>query len=107
MTVQTGGTCHRDRVPAPAPAVAFGVLARPAAYCDLHPDVSLSFQLDHWPAWTTSQALPDVAATASRVGGYADFTAAFLALADRLPADERRLDAGVVPPGGGVLPRAR
>jgi hypothetical protein len=91
----------------PAPAVAFDVLDRPAGSFDLHPDVSLSFQLNHWLAGTTSRALPDVAATASRVRGYADFTAASLAPADRFPPGARRLDAGVVPPDGGVLPRAR
>jgi hypothetical protein len=33
----------------------------------------LDFQLNRWLAWMTPQALPDVAAAAARVRGYADF----------------------------------
>ncbi len=71
------------------------VLDRPPGYHDLHPDVSLNFQLNRWLAWMTAQALPDVTRIAARVRGYADVTTAFLALGDRLLADGRRLDAAL------------
>jgi hypothetical protein len=83
------------RLPGPAPAAAFDVLDRPPGYFNLHPDISLNFQLNRWMAWMTPQALPDVTQTASRVRGYTDFTTAFLALGDRLLADDRRLDAAL------------
>jgi hypothetical protein len=51
------------------------------------------FQLNRWLAWMTPQALPDVAAAAARVRGYANFTGTFLDLGDRLLAEGRRLDA--------------
>jgi hypothetical protein len=43
----------------------------------LHPNTSLNFQLNRWLAWMTPEALPDVAAAAATVRGYADFTAPF------------------------------
>jgi len=78
----------------PAPLAA-DVLDRPPGYHDLHPDVSMNFQLNRWLSWMTPQALPDVAETAAGVRGYADFTAAFMELAARLQAEGRSLDAAL------------
>lgn len=97
MTVQASnaGSGNRAPAPVPPPAVPFDVLDRSPGYHDLHPDVSLNFQLNRWLAWMTPQALPDVAETAAQVHGYAEFTAAFLTLGDRLLTDGRRLDAAL------------
>lgn len=78
------------RLPAPA---AVDVLERASGFHKLHPDVSVNLELNRWLSWMTPQALPDVAAAAARVRGYADFTAAFLELAERLQAEGRELDA--------------
>lgn len=98
MTIRTDGTAKHEahaHVPVPQQPVPFDVLDRLPGYYDLHPDISLNFQLNRWLAWMTPQALPDVMQTASRVRGYADLTTAFLALADRLLAEGRRLDAAL------------
>ncbi len=58
MTVQTGGGDYRDRarVSAAPPAAAFDVLDRRPGYFNLHPGISLRFQLNRWLAWMTPQA---------------------------------------------------
>jgi len=82
-----------DWVAVPQPRSAGDALDKPPAYHALHPNTSLNFQLNRWLAWMTPEALPDVAAAAARVRGYADFTGAFLDLGDRLLAEGRPLDA--------------
>ena len=82
-----------DWVAVPQPRIAGDALDKPPAYHALHPNTSLNFQLNRWLAWMTPQALPDVAAAAASVRGYADFTSAFLDLGDRLLVEGRRLDA--------------
>jgi hypothetical protein len=82
-----------DSVPAPRPVGMPNVLDQPPGYRQLHPDVSVNFQLNRWLGWMTPQAVPDVAAAAAHARDYADLTSAFLHLADRLLSEERRLDA--------------
>jgi len=78
----------------PVAAAAPDVLNRRPSYLDhLHPDVSLNFQLNRWLAWMTPQALPDVEEVAAAARGYPEWTSGFLALGDRLLAQDRRLDA--------------
>jgi hypothetical protein len=55
-----------DSVPAPRPVGIPDVLDRPPGYRQLHPDVSVNFQLNRWLGWMTPQALPEVAAAAAR-----------------------------------------
>jgi hypothetical protein len=77
----------------PQPRIPGDALDKPPAHHALHPNTSLNFQLNRWLAWMTAEALPDLAAAAAGVRGYADFTSAFLDLGDRLLAEGRRLDA--------------
>jgi pimeloyl-ACP methyl ester carboxylesterase len=80
-------------VPAPRPVGIPDVLDRPPGYYQLHPNVSVNFQLNRWLGWMTPQALPEVAAAAAGAGGYPELTSAFLDLGDRLLTEGRRLDA--------------
>jgi pimeloyl-ACP methyl ester carboxylesterase len=82
-----------DVVPAPQPIGIPNVLDQPPGYHQLHPNVSVNFQLNRWLGWMTPQALPDVAQVARDNRGYAELTSAFLALGDRLLTEGRRLDA--------------
>ena len=97
MTVHVRGAACGEHAPlaVSCPAVPFDVLDRQAGFYDLHPDVSLNFQLNRWLAWMTPQALSDVTTTAAQVHGYAQFSTAFLELADRLFAAGRQLDAAL------------
>jgi pimeloyl-ACP methyl ester carboxylesterase len=88
-----GPRAEVESVPVPRPVGIPDVLDRPSGYHQLHPDVSVNFQLNRWLGWMTPQALPDVAEVARGIRGYAELTTAFLDLGDRLLAQERKLDA--------------
>jgi pimeloyl-ACP methyl ester carboxylesterase len=90
-----GATPEPLMAPRPPAPAAVDVLAQPSGYHDLHPDGSVNLELNRWLSWMTPQALPDVAEAAAGVRGYADFTAAFLELAERLLAEGRELDAAL------------
>jgi pimeloyl-ACP methyl ester carboxylesterase len=86
-------TVGPDYVAAPRPIGIPDVLDRPPGYHQLHPNVSVNFQLNRWLAWMTPRAEQDVAEAARGVRDYPGLTTAFLALGDRLLAQGRRLDA--------------
>jgi len=75
--------------------LSFDPLARPLGYRWLHPDVGLNFQLNRWLAWMTPQSADDVAELAAQVETYDDWTRLFLALAERMDAAGRNLDAAL------------
>ncbi len=83
--------------PSTAPSTAAAIasvdaLNRPPRFVNLHPDVSINYQLNRWLSAMTPQALSDVAEVAARVSTYEEFTGEFLALGDKLLAQGRQRD---------------
>ena len=56
----------------------------PVGYYDLHPDVSLNFQMNRWFNWVGDEAMLDeMRAVAPLINSYQDFTREFLKLAEQ------------------------
>ena len=67
----------------------------PIGYYDLHPDVSMNFQMNRWFGWVGEpDMLDEMRNAAPRIATYADWTREFVALAERASFQGRVLRAG-------------
>jgi alpha-beta hydrolase superfamily lysophospholipase len=67
----------------------------PVGYYQLHPDVSMNFQLNRWYSWVGEQAMLDeMRSAAPRIESYADWKREFLALAGNASRQGHLLRAG-------------
>ena len=64
-------------------------------YHDLHPDLSLNFQLNRWITYLGPDVVPELASLACRVDGYDDWIRDFLALSEVAEQEGRTLAAGL------------
>ena len=68
----------------------------PIGYHDLHPDVSMNFQMNRWFGWVGEpDMLDEMRIAAPRIATYADWKREFVALAKRASQQGRVLRAGV------------
>ena len=66
----------------------------PVGYYDLHPDVSLNFQMNRWYNWVGDNAMLDeMRAVAPQITSYQDFTRVFLKLAEQASAKQQDLQS--------------
>ncbi len=64
----------------------------PVGYYDLHPDVSLNFQMNRWFNWVgDEEMLDEMRAVAPQITSYQDFTREFLKLAEQASAKQQNL----------------
>lgn len=67
----------------------------PVGYHDLHPDVSMNFQMNRWFGWVGEpDMLEEMRAASARIVTYADWKREFLALAERASKQGHVLRAG-------------
>ena len=67
----------------------------PIGYHDLHPDVSMNFQMNRWYGWVGEpDMLDEMRIAAPRIATYADWKREFVALAERASLQGRVLRAG-------------
>ena len=67
----------------------------PVGYHDLHPDVSMNFQMNRWFGWVGEpDMLDEMRMAAPRIATYADWKREFVALAKRATQQGRVLRAG-------------
>ena len=67
----------------------------PVGYHDLHPDVSMNFQMNRWFSWVGEpDMLDEMRIAAPRIATYADWKREFVALAKRASLQGRVLGAG-------------
>lgn len=72
-----------------------GVGGLHVGWYDLHPDVSLNFQLNRWAAYGGPRWLDDVRPALARLGDYDGWRDTFVELGDRAESDGRTLDAAL------------
>jgi alpha-beta hydrolase superfamily lysophospholipase len=66
----------------------------PVGYYELHPNISLNFQLNRFYGWANDgQMLEEIRAAAPRISSYADWTREMLDLSDKALAADRPLPA--------------
>jgi hypothetical protein len=69
--------------------------AFPIGYHSLHADASMNFQMNRWFGWVGEpEMLTEMRISAPRIATYADWTAEFLALAERASQQGHVLRAG-------------
>ena len=67
----------------------------PIGYHDLHPDVSMNFQMNRWYGWVGEpDMLNEMRSAAPQIATYADWKREFVALATRASLQGRVLRAG-------------
>ena len=67
----------------------------PISYHDLHPDVSMNFQMNRWFGWVGEpEMLEEMRMAAPRIATYADWKREFVALAERASLQGHVLRAG-------------
>ena len=70
-------------------------IAFPIGFHQLHPDVSMNFQMNRWFSWVGEKAmLDDMRSIAPSIANYADWKREFLALAESAAAQGHTLRAG-------------